>query len=146
MRISVSNYSTTEADAQRAQKEIDELLLSQLLSEPAETTWEAVVESKEFARSVKQWRALGGSLPDVPAPDLPDLGGTTPETPAPDLPDDGLWSVVRSLPPKQRAAVVHRLVLDLAYVEIGDRMGISEEAARQNVSAGLRRLRAEVTA
>ena len=76
-----------------------------------------------------------------------DLVGIEPAAPpAPDLPDDGLWSVVRSLPPKQRAAVVHRFVLDLAYVEIGDRMGISEEAARQNVSAGLRRLRAEVTA
>jgi len=60
-------------------------------------------------------------------------------------PDDGLWAVVRELPPKQRAAVVHRFVLDLAYGEIGARMGISEEAARQNVSAGLRRLRTTVT-
>ena len=60
-------------------------------------------------------------------------------------PDDGLWAAVRELPPKQRVAVVHRFVLDLAYAEIGARMGISEEAARQNVSAGLRRLRAAVT-
>jgi DNA-directed RNA polymerase specialized sigma24 family protein len=51
---------------------------------------------------------------------------------------------VRALPAKQRTAVVHRFVLDLAYAEIGTRMGISEEAARQNVSAGLRRLRREV--
>ena len=49
-----------------------------------------------------------------------------------------------ALPTKQRAAVVHRFVFDLAYREIGERMGISEEAARQNVSAGLRRLRLEV--
>jgi RNA polymerase sigma factor (sigma-70 family) len=61
-------------------------------------------------------------------------------------PDDGLWHAVRRLPAKQRAAVVHRYVLDLAYAEIGERMGISEEAARQNVSAGLRRLRQEVPA
>ena len=40
--------------------------------------------------------------------------------------------------------MVQRFVLDLAYAEIGARMGISEEAARQNVSAGLRRLRREV--
>jgi DNA-directed RNA polymerase specialized sigma24 family protein len=60
-------------------------------------------------------------------------------------PDDGLWATVRGLPPKQRAAVVQRFVLDLAYAEIGARMGTSEEAARQNVSAGLRRLRTEVT-
>ena len=59
--------------------------------------------------------------------------------------DDELWLRVRALPAKQRAAVVHRFVLDLAYVEVGERMGISEEAARQNVSAGLRRLRREVT-
>lgn len=62
----------------------------------------------------------------------------------PELLDDGLWRRVRQLPAKQRAAVTHRFVLDLAYAEIGTRMGISEEAARQNVSAGLRRLRKEV--
>ena len=45
---------------------------------------------------------------------------------------------------KQRAALVHRFVFDLAYRDVGERMGISEEAARQNVSAGLRRLRKEV--
>jgi DNA-directed RNA polymerase specialized sigma24 family protein len=58
--------------------------------------------------------------------------------------DDGLWGSVRALPDKQRQAVVHRFVLDLDYRQIGERMGTSEEAARQNVSAGLRRLRMEV--
>ena len=58
--------------------------------------------------------------------------------------DDGLWRSVRELPAKQRAAVIHRFVFDLAYRDVGERMGISEEAARQNVSAGLRRLRKEV--
>jgi RNA polymerase sigma factor (sigma-70 family) len=61
------------------------------------------------------------------------------------LPDDGLWIAVRELPAKQRAAVVHRYVLDLDYRQIADRMGTSEEAARQNVSAGLRKLRVQVT-
>jgi RNA polymerase sigma factor (sigma-70 family) len=64
---------------------------------------------------------------------------------APEPPDDGIWLTVRALPTKQREAVVHRFVLDLAYAEIGARMGTSEEAARQNVSAGLRRLRLEIT-
>ena len=59
-------------------------------------------------------------------------------------PDDELWASVRALPAKQRAALVHRFVFDLAYRDVGERMGISEEAARQNVSAGLRRLRMEV--
>jgi RNA polymerase sigma factor (sigma-70 family) len=76
-----------------------------------------------------------------------DLDGVEPQAaPAAELPDDGLWRSVRALPAKQRAAIVHRFVLDLAYAEIGLRMGTTEEAARQNVSAGLRRLRREVTA
>lgn len=57
--------------------------------------------------------------------------------------DDGLWSQVRSLPDKQRAAVIGRFVLDLDYRAIAERMATSEEAARQNVAAGLRRLRKE---
>ena len=74
-----------------------------------------------------------------------DLDGVEPAAPpAPDAPDDGLWMRVGALPAKQRSAVVQRFALDLAYVDIGARMGISEEAARQNVSAGLRRLRREV--
>jgi RNA polymerase sigma factor (sigma-70 family) len=58
--------------------------------------------------------------------------------------DDGLWRAVRDLPSKQRAAVVHRFVLDLDYRSIAERMGTTEEAARQSVSAGLRRLRKEI--
>jgi RNA polymerase sigma factor (sigma-70 family) len=74
-----------------------------------------------------------------------DLDGVDPVAPpAPEPIDDGIWRSVRSLPTKQRDALVHRFVLDLAYAEIGSRMGTSEEAARQNVSAGLRRLRQEV--
>jgi RNA polymerase sigma factor (sigma-70 family) len=76
-----------------------------------------------------------------------DLEGVDPVAPAvADPVDDGLWQTVSTLPTKQRVAIVHRFVLDLAYADIGERMGISEEAARQNVSAGLRRLRREVTA
>ena len=56
-------------------------------------------------------------------------------------PDTELWENVRSLPPKQRVAVAYRFVLDLAYREIGEAMGTSEEAARRNVHEGLKRLR-----
>jgi RNA polymerase sigma factor (sigma-70 family) len=73
-----------------------------------------------------------------------DLEGVEPGAPAHEVADDGLWAHVGQLPSKQRTAVVHRFVLDLAYADIGARMGISEEAARQNVSAALRRLRREV--
>ena len=46
-----------------------------------------------------------------------------------------------ALPTKQRLAVVQRYVLDLAYAEIAEILDCSEAAARQNVRAGLQRLR-----
>ena len=54
---------------------------------------------------------------------------------------DALWKAVRSLPPRQRVAVVHRHVLDRPYSEIGELMDCSEETARANVYQGLKRLR-----
>ena len=56
-------------------------------------------------------------------------------------PDAELWARVRDLPDKQRLAVAYRFVADLAYREIGEAMGTSEDAARRNVFEGLRRLR-----
>jgi DNA-directed RNA polymerase specialized sigma24 family protein len=52
-----------------------------------------------------------------------------------------LWSEVRRLPDKQRTAVVHRYVNDLAYAEIGEAMGCSADAARRSVHEGLKKLR-----
>ena len=54
-----------------------------------------------------------------------------------------LWRAVRDLPAKQRAAVLHRYVNDLAYADIGQVMGCSEEAARRSVFEGLQKLRTE---
>jgi RNA polymerase sigma factor (sigma-70 family) len=80
-----------------------------------------------------------------PVRDLDGVPEARLSAPAASLPDEGLWGAVRQLPGKQRAAVVHRFVFDLAYRDVAARMGVSEEAARQNVSAGLRRLRLEVS-
>jgi RNA polymerase sigma factor (sigma-70 family) len=74
------------------------------------------------------------------------LDGVDPMAASAPEPDDGLWAQVARLPAKQRAAVIQRFALDLAYADIGARMGTSEEAARQNVRAGLIRLRREVSA
>jgi DNA-directed RNA polymerase specialized sigma24 family protein len=52
-----------------------------------------------------------------------------------------LWAAVAELPTKQRSAVVQRFLLDRPYAEIALVIGSSEAAARQNVRAGLRRLR-----
>jgi RNA polymerase sigma factor (sigma-70 family) len=59
---------------------------------------------------------------------------------------DPLWSAVGELPPRQRAAVVHRHVLDRSYSEIAELMGCSEETARANVFQGMRKLRTTMEA
>ena len=73
-----------------------------------------------------------------------------PERAAPEPPDGDpeLWTAVGTLPPMQRAAVIHRYVLDLSYAEIAGALGISEDAARANAYEGRRKLRStqEVTA
>jgi len=55
--------------------------------------------------------------------------------------DHPLWRAVLALPARQRAAVVHRVVLDQPYPEIARAMDSSEEAARANVYQGLKKLR-----
>ena len=72
----------------------------------------------------------------APAEELP----ATASKPPP-IRDTSLWQAVRELPGKQRAAVVHRFVNDLAYADIGQMTGSSEEAARRNVHEGLKKLR-----
>jgi RNA polymerase sigma factor (sigma-70 family) len=59
--------------------------------------------------------------------------------------DDELWAAVQLLPDKQRHAIALRFVGDLPYAEIGSLTGTSEAAARQNVRAGLARLRQELS-
>jgi RNA polymerase sigma factor (sigma-70 family) len=71
-------------------------------------------------------------VPETPVTDPPPLNG-----------EPELWRAVRDLPGKQRAAVLHRYVNDLAYADIGQVMGCSEEAARRSVHEGLKKLRTE---
>jgi RNA polymerase sigma factor (sigma-70 family) len=72
-----------------------------------------------------------GALPDHGSDDVPAI-------------DDDLWAAVARLPEKQRGAVTMRYLGDLPYADIGDALGCSEAAARQNVRAGLAALRLEV--
>ncbi len=78
-------------------------------------------------------RRTGAAVPVADVPDHPaaSAGNGDPE----------LWRAVRSLPDKQRAAIAHRFVSDLAYKDIAEVMSCTEEAARQNVRAGVKRLR-----
>jgi RNA polymerase sigma factor (sigma-70 family) len=71
----------------------------------------------------------------VPVERVPDVGSADAD------PELVLWEAVSRLPDGQRLAVGHRYVLGLAYAEVGAALGCSEAAARQRVSAGLRKLR-----
>lgn len=78
----------------------------------------------------------------VPVREVPDV----PVDPALAEGLDGIWARVALLPDKQRGAIALRYLADLAYAEIAAALDCSEAAARQNVRAGLARLRAEVLA
>jgi RNA polymerase sigma factor (sigma-70 family) len=56
-------------------------------------------------------------------------------------PTHPVWEAVRTLPERQRQAVLLRYAADLPYAEIGAVMGVSEVAARQHASTGVRALR-----
>lgn len=73
----------------------------------------------------------------VPVGDVPDRGVPPSEA---DL-DGDVWAAVRSLPEKQRVAVALRHGEDWGYDEIAVVLECTEAAARQNVKAGLDRLK-----
>jgi RNA polymerase sigma factor (sigma-70 family) len=55
--------------------------------------------------------------------------------------DDALWSDIQTLPPMQRVALVHRILLDRPYTELAAAMGSSVDSARANVYQALKKLR-----
>jgi RNA polymerase sigma factor (sigma-70 family) len=90
----------------------------------------AIARSKavdRFRRAAKQ---------PLPTDELPEASGASPQSDSSDL-----WAIVRRLPEKQRLALGYRFAADLSYRQIASLLEISEPAARQNVTAGLRRLR-----
>ncbi len=90
-------------------------------------------------KALDHWRASGRRplpvehLPERPAPE---------HAPA----DPEVWRAVGALPPMQRAAVIHRYVLDLPYKDVANALGCSEEAARANAAEGRKKLRASALA
>jgi len=58
--------------------------------------------------------------------------------------DEPLWSDILLLPPRQRVALVHRVLLDRPYAELAAAMGCSVDAARANVYQALKKLRGGV--
>ena len=96
----------------------------------------------DAARSRDRRPVPVGAAADTDGGDLARRGG------AHELPDvfdgEGLWGRVGGLPPKQRSAVLLRFVADRPYRDIASALECSEAAARQNVRAGLQRLREEL--
>lgn len=76
----------------------------------------------------------------VPVEELPEIAHRDPE---PDL-DPGAWARVRTLPPKQRAALTLRYAGDLSHAEVARALGCSEDAARRSAHEGLKTLRLEL--
>jgi len=72
----------------------------------------------------------------LPVADLPELAVRD------GRPDDhDVWAAARDLPASQREALLYRFAADLPYTDVAAALGTSEEAARQRVSEGIRRLR-----
>lgn len=88
-------------------------------------------------------RSARAALP-VPEPEPEAPAGTEPWQAGLEDGEPELWRLVAELPPKQRAAVALRFTADLDHRQLGCLIGCSEEAARRNLSDGVRRLRAEL--
>ncbi len=89
-----------------------------------------------YRKAVDHHRANGRR--PVPVAEVAEAGVDDPE------PDDGIWALVGSLPPKQRAAVALRYACDLPHAEIAAALGCSPEAARRSLHEGMKRLRKEL--
>ena len=99
---------------------------------------------RSWLLSVAHSRVVDGARARARRPEV--LGDVPEQGSAPaGAPDDELWSAVAALPDKQRHAVVLRFLGDLPYAAIAEITDTSEAAARQNVRAGLTRLREELS-
>jgi RNA polymerase sigma-70 factor (sigma-E family) len=102
------------------------------------TSPEAYVRRMMVNRHISIWRRHRNrveprhELPEQPAPD---------RMAAADL-ADALLTIVRDLPPKQRAAIVLRFYADYPDSDIAEALGCSEATVRSQISRALNSLRA----
>lgn len=88
-----------------------------------------------FVNSRRRGAAREIAVEDVPDPGVPDLAGTH-------LADrDEVWALLRTLPERQRAAVVLRYYDDLTDTEIAEALHCRVGTVRSLVSRGLATLR-----
>jgi RNA polymerase sigma factor (sigma-70 family) len=142
-RAAVHRFLTVAVGPGDADDCFQETFLSALRAYPRLTDgskldrWVLTIASR---KAIDHHRARGRR--PVPVEDVPEPAGRD-GTSAPEPTDmlDPLWAAVRSLPPRQRVAVVHRHVFDRPYIEIAELMACSEATARANVYQGTKRLR-----
>jgi RNA polymerase sigma factor (sigma-70 family) len=130
----------------------DEVLgyLRRLLGQRAEDAWQETFLRAlraygrlQHGRHLRAWVftiATNVAMDELRAKPLP----VTDAEPAVELRRDAFREIehlTETLPPTERAAVVLRYGYDLAYAQIADALGSSEEAARAAASSGVRRLR-----
>jgi RNA polymerase sigma factor (sigma-70 family) len=130
----------------------DEVLgyLRRLLGERAEDAWQETFlralrayDRLEHGRHLRAWVfriATNVAMDELRAKPPPSSAAE----PAVELRRDAfreLEHLTDELPPTERAAVVLRYGYDLAYAQIADALGSSEDAARAAASSGVRRLR-----
>jgi DNA-directed RNA polymerase specialized sigma24 family protein len=89
-------------------------------------------------RSIDQLRVASRS--PVPSATLPE-NATRCAGAGGGLLDDPLRVALRSLPPKQRGAVIYRYLADMSYEDVGELIGSSPTAARRSAADGIAALR-----
>jgi RNA polymerase sigma factor (sigma-70 family) len=93
--------------------------------------WSLTIAHRKAIDAIRARRRRALPVADVPEVAVDDGRPESPE----------LWAAARELPAAQREALLYRFAADLPYSDVAEALGTSEEAARQRVSEGVRRLR-----
>ena len=136
-RVEVYRFLVASVGRQAADDCFQETFLSALRAYPrlrAASNLRGWLLTIATRKALDHWRAE--KRRPIPIEELP-------ETPAFEVAgaDAELWGTVGMLPPMQRAAVIHRYVLDRSYAEVAEALGCSVDAARANAYEGRRKLR-----
>jgi RNA polymerase sigma factor (sigma-70 family) len=136
-RVDVYRFLIAAVGPQEADDCFQETFLSALRAYPTlrdATNLRGWLFTIATRKTLDHWRA--SKRRPVPVEELPEIAGPDHADRDPEL-----WRAVGTLPPLQRAAVIHRYVLDLSYADVALAIGTSEEAARANAYEGRRKLR-----
>ncbi len=127
-----------EHDAQDAWSETFLSALRAYPDLPADSNVRGWLVTIAHRRSIDQLRiAARAPVPGAAVPEVSVPGASA----ADELPDESLCRALRSLPTKQRGAVVYRYLADLSYEQVGEMIGSSATAARRSAADGVATLR-----